>query len=169
MKETVFTQDKSLITKKLHKLLFPTQLNVEQMSLLLNISRLRQFDEEEVIYKEGSKSQWVYFLVSGSVSVLEDLEEVAEYEHPGDLIGENILAGKLPHKRSAIANKTTLCLAVEADLSKHLAEPEATAGCAVLYHITSRITARHADGLEKELRILQHELDIVKSNMWNSK
>jgi signal-transduction protein with cAMP-binding, CBS, and nucleotidyltransferase domain len=169
MKETVFPQDKSAITEKLHKLLFPTQLSVEQMSLLLNISRLRQFEEEETIYKEGSKNQWVYFLISGSVSILEDLEEVAEHEHPGSLLGENILAGKLPHKRSAIANKTTVCLAVEADLSKHLTSPEATAGCAVLYHITSRIAARHADEMEKELRIVQHELDIVKSNMWNSK
>ncbi|MDM8539641.1 cyclic nucleotide-binding domain-containing protein [Desulfococcaceae bacterium HSG7] len=113
MIESKYLQDNIQNIQKLYEL--PTLKHFETHSLgrLLRLSKIRQYEQGELIIKEGDTDPWLYFLLSGSVRVVKEGIGICEIDKKGEIFGEMRILDNLGRSASVYAEGTTICLAVD--------------------------------------------------------
>ena len=96
-------------------LVIPSLRNFEtsDLSRLLKVSKVRRYDDSEVIIKEGDLDHWLYFLLAGEVRVAKTGVDIGSLCRTGDLFGEMRLMDGLSRSATVYAVGNTLCLAVD--------------------------------------------------------
>jgi CRP-like cAMP-binding protein len=135
-------------------MMIPALKNFEtnNLSKLLRLSKIRQYDSNEVIIEEGARDQWLYFLLSGKVRVEKAGIQIAEIDKIGEVFGEMAILEGLDRSASVVADGPTVCLAVDATAKSRLAGEDAkTEFLLLLYQIL-------AEFLSTRLRLTNEEL-----------
>ena len=89
--------------------------NAEAVVRIASIAVERRFEPGDDIYAAGDAADAIYFVVSGKVTVEEELDDGARSLGPRDTFGvQEILSGRLRGAR-ARATEPTVTLAIEAD------------------------------------------------------
>jgi CRP/FNR family transcriptional regulator, cyclic AMP receptor protein len=88
---------KNLLTNTLQELKFLRDMPPEYLEQVANISQIRDFDEYDVVFRDGQFAEKLYFVVSGNVHV-ESAIQGGHYKHiltlgPGELLGWSSLLG----------------------------------------------------------------------------
>jgi CRP/FNR family cyclic AMP-dependent transcriptional regulator len=113
------------------------------MDKLLEQSHRRHYPAKNVIIYAGDKSDVLYYIVDGSVSVLIEDEDgreiVLAYLNKGDFFGEMALFGEEPD-RSAWVRSRTACEVAEISFSKFRALYQETPD--ILFAMTAQMAAR---------------------------
>ena len=102
--------------ENLQKLLGISALkNFETKSLqkLLRLSRIREYEDGEVIIREGDLDPWLYFLLSGKIRVSKENLEINTIDKKGEIFGEMRIIDSLSRSASVYAVGKTICLAVD--------------------------------------------------------
>ncbi len=131
----------------------------EDVKGLLGLSKVRRYDAGEVILEEGFFDCWIYFLISGSVRVSKQGEEVSVLRRSGDIFGEMGVIDGSPRSASVYAVDETVCLATDASYIDRLHGNDRVAFCYVLYRIFSEILA---DRLRLTTEELMKEKEEIK-------
>lgn len=89
---------KNLISSTLQELDFLRDLPPEYVEKIANISKIRDFDEFDVVFRDGQLAEHLYFVVSGNVHV-ESPVGGGRYRHiltlgRGELVGWSSLLGE---------------------------------------------------------------------------
>ncbi len=113
----------------------------QELNNLLKMSKITQYRTGECIIKEGTSDTWVYFIISGQVSITKKGKKVALLQRKGDLFGEMGAINSSFRSASAHAAVKTVCLATDIFYSKTLSGNDKTAFGYVLYRIFSEILA----------------------------
>ena len=128
------------------------KLKTEQLGLLARLSKIREYEPEETIIKEGEKDPWIYFLLSGEVRVEKQGMPVAVINNKGALFGElSTLDGK---KRSAsiTALTKTLCLAVDLSATDRIPSEDDRANFLLdLYRVFAEFSSSRLRSTTEEL------------------
>ena len=129
---------------------------------LRNFSEIRRYEPEESIIVQGSVDTWVYFLVSGTVSVIKDGEVIDVLRRTGDIFGEMCIIDGEVRSASIVAKTPAVCLATDVSFSDTLGADDKTAFCAVFYRIIAEVLAKRLRETSAELVQAKKEIESRK-------
>ncbi len=87
---------------------------------LLRLSKIRQYEDGEVIIQEGDMDPWLYFLLSGKIRVTKSGEEIGTIETKGEIFGEMRIVDDQTRSATVLSIGTTVCLAVDTSAGSRL-------------------------------------------------
>jgi len=151
--------------ENLQKLLGISALkNFETKSLqkLLRLSRIREYEDGEVIIREGDLDPWLYFLLSGKIRVSKENLEINTIDKKGEIFGEMRVIDFMKRSASVVAVGKTICLAVDTSAKNRISaqdpEDEKLDFLLLLYKI-------FAEYMSIRLRVTNEELITAKKKI----
>ncbi len=113
MLESKYLKDNLENIQKL--LTIPALRNFETKSLskLLRLSKIREYENDECVIKEGDTDTWLYFLLSGKIRITKEGLEIGAIDKKGEIFGEMRIIDSLNRSASVYAVGKTICLAVD--------------------------------------------------------
>jgi CRP-like cAMP-binding protein len=130
-------------------------LDEEDLAGVLSLSRIHHFDPGEVIIREGQYDNWIYFLVSGKISIEKKGETIGLLHERGDIFGEMGIIDGSPRSATIRAVARSVCFAMDASYIDRLKGQEREAFQCILYQAFAQILANR-------LRIADDELVRIK-------
>ena len=134
----------------------------EDLQVLIRFSKLRTYESEEFIIKEGNYDRWLYFIISGSVKVVSQGVYIAVMDNLGDIFGEMGIVSETARSASVIALEETVCLAANVFDVEKLTGSDKHAFGYVLYRLFAQILADRLRLANKELVRMLGEGEDVK-------
>lgn len=129
---------------------------------LLRLSKIRQYEDGELIIKEGDKDPWLYFLLSGEIKIVKEGEDIGTIAKNGEIFGEMRIIDDEIRSASVHAVGRTICLAVDTSAKKRLSptdhKDERLDFLLLLYRI-------FAEYMTVRLRLTNEELIKVKKEI----
>ncbi len=136
-----------------------SRFETKYLSQLIRLSKIREYEKGEVIIKEGSRDQWIYFLLSGKVRIEKGGVQIAVIDKIGEIFGEMSLLDGLARSASVFAESNTTCLAFDPYAESSLtSDDERTRFLLLLYKMFSEF-------ISSRLRITNEELSRLKKKM----
>ncbi len=115
MTEYDLLQDNNDIIQKLMHIPGLKSFKEEDVQELLRMSKIKKFKAGELILKEGSFANLVYYLISGKAKILKNDKELKVLHRTGDVFGEMGSIAGSARSASVYALDETVC--VEVDIS----------------------------------------------------
>jgi CRP-like cAMP-binding protein len=124
MIESRFLKDNIENIQKL--MTIPALRNFETRSLsnLLKLSKIRQYEDGEVIIYEGDSDPWLYFLLNGALRIQKNGLKIGTINKKGEIFGEMRIVDNLSRSATVKAIGKTVCLAVDTTAKKRLSGPD---------------------------------------------
>ncbi|MGD8290760.1 MAG: cyclic nucleotide-binding domain-containing protein [Desulfobacterales bacterium] len=115
--------------ENIEKLLgIPALRNFETKSLqkLLRLSRIREYEDGEVIIKEGDLDPWLYILLNGKIRITKENLEINTIDKKGEIFGEMRVIDFMKRSASVVAVGKTVCLAVDTSAKNRISAQDPT-------------------------------------------
>jgi CRP-like cAMP-binding protein len=151
--------------ENLQKLLgIPALKNFETKSLqkLLRLSRIREYEDGEVIIREGDLDPWLYFLLSGKIRVSKEDLEINTIDKKGEIFGEMRIIDFMQRSASVVAVGKTICLAVDTSAKNRVSAQDPTDEKLDFLLLLYRIFAEY---MSIRLRLTNEELITAKKKI----
>ena len=151
--------------ENLQKLLaIPALKNFETKSLqkLLRLSRIREYEDGEVIIREGDLDPWLYFLLSGKIRVSKEDLEINTIDKKGEIFGEMRIVDFMQRSASVVAVGKTICLAVDTSAKNRISAQDPTDEKLDFLLLLYRIFAEY---MSIRLRVTNEELITAKKKI----
>ena len=151
--------------ENLQKLLaIPALKNFETKSLqkLLRLSRIREYEDGEVIIREGDLDPWLYFLLSGKIRVTKENLEIITIDKKGEIFGEMRIIDFMQRSASVVAVGKTVCLAVDTSAKNRVSAQDPTDEKLDFLLLLYRIFAEY---MSIRLRVTNEELITAKKKI----
>jgi CRP-like cAMP-binding protein len=161
MKETDYLVGNLKIIDDLKKMPVFEPFTREELTMLLNMSKLRMYRPGETIIQESNIDRWVYFLVSGRVTITKKGETVAVIRRAGDVFGEMRFVDNAPRSAAAIAESEVVCIAVDSDYVDKISGKDKVTFGYILYRVISEILVDRLRAATKELIALKGKKNIT--------
>ncbi len=115
--------------ENIEKLLgIPALRNFETKSLqkLLRLSKIREYEDGEVIIREGGLDPWLYILLSGKIRITKEDLEINTIDKKGEIFGEMRVIDFMKRSASVVAVGKTTCLAVDTSAKNRISAQDPT-------------------------------------------
>jgi len=112
------------------------------LSKLMEMSKIRKYRAGECIVEEGHSDTWLFFLMYGQVKISKNGREVAVLKRKGEVFGEMGALDSSLRSASALALTDTVCLATDIFYIEKLNGNEKMAFGYVLYRLLAEILSR---------------------------
>lgn len=167
MIESKFLKDNIQNIQKLMDL--PPLKNFETKSLrqLLQLSKIREYEDGERIIREGDADPWLYFILSGKARIKKEGLDIVAFENVGEFFGEMRILDGLHRSASVFAEGKTICLAVDTSATNRLASEDEKANFLLLLYrmfseyisIRLRITNQELVKAKRKAALLAQKLN----------
>jgi len=150
------------------------EFETRNLAKLLRLSKIREYEDGELIIREGDEDPWLYFLLSGGLIIKKNGIEVGKLEQTGEIFGEMRIIDRLTRSASVYADGDTLCLGVDTSAKGRLDSATADERDArldfllLLYRIFSEYMSIRLRATTDELIKAKVELNSVKEVMATS-
>jgi len=106
----------------------PALKNFETKSLqkLLRLSKIREYEDGEVIIREGDLDPWLYFLLSGKIRISKEGMEIGSLDKEGEIFGEMRIIDSMSRSASVYAVGQTMCLALDTSAKDRISAQDPT-------------------------------------------
>ena len=94
----------------------------KNLSKLLRLSKIRQYEDGETIIAEGDYDPWLYFLLSGRIRVAKEGVTISTLDKQGEIFGEMRVIDERSRSASVYAVGQTVCLAVDTSAHHRIAD-----------------------------------------------
>lgn len=94
------------------------------LSKLLRLSKIREYESGEVIIREGDNDPWLYFLLSGKVRISKRGVEIGQLYEVGEIFGEMRIVDSMARSASVTADGPTTCLCVDTSAKGRLSSED---------------------------------------------
>ena len=163
MQESPYLAGNGFLAEKLQRLPFLGSVSEKYIQDILRLSKIRKFDDGEVITEEKSYDNWVYILFSGAVKIEKDGKGIARLDEVGSTFGELSAIDGKARSASVEAIGPTVCLAIDTSFMNETAEPlEQALFVSVLYKLFAEVIAQHLRSTNEELVRVRSELEMLK-------
>jgi CRP-like cAMP-binding protein len=162
MLESKYLKDNIENIQKL--LAIPALRNFEAKSLqkLLRLSKIREYEDGEVIIQEGALDPWLYFLLSGKIRIIKESMEINTIDKKGEIFGEMRIIDSMKRSASVVAVGKTICLAVDTSAKNRISEQDPMDEKVDFVLLLYRIFAEY---MSIRLRITNDELITAKKKI----
>jgi len=150
--------------QKLMELPMLKDFEIWHLQDLLTQSKIRKYEDEEEIIKEGAEDRWFYFLLTGQVRIVKAGEELATLKRTGDIFGEMSLISTSVRSSSVFSVGEATCFATDASIIEKFSGHDKFAFCYILYRAFSIILAERLKMTSAELVNTKRELDKINNN-----
>ena len=169
MKEHRLTEGNSDILNLLSKINKFKEFSEHELNSFLKAGKLREYEANEIIIKEGVFDCWVYFLISGVLSVEKKGQQVSTLRRCADMFGEMGVIDGSPRSATIRASSKALILAFDASVIERKIKTRQIHFCYIIYRIFAEVlavrlrntTAEHIK-IKKENQILKMKLAKLK-------
>jgi len=162
MIESDYLKDNINYVERLRKMPSLADFSEKDLKGILEMSKIRKYEPDEVILEEGVFDCWIYFLVSGKIKVIKHDESLSVLSRTGDVFGEMGIIDGSPRSASVCAIDETVCLATDASYIDRLSGNDRAAFSSILYRIFSQILANRLRITSEELIKAKEEIDRLK-------
>jgi CRP-like cAMP-binding protein len=97
------------------------EFETRSLSKLLRLSKIREYEDGELIIREGDNDPWLYFLLSGRLRIKKNNIEIGRIEQEGEIFGEMRIIDSFTRSASVYADGPTICLCVDTSARGRLA------------------------------------------------
>ncbi len=153
MRESDYLKAEADVLARLAKLPIFDTLDEKGLLDIVTLCKIKRYDANETIIKQGVLDQWVYLLLSGGVAVVRDGVEINRLLRPGDVFGEMGVVEAAPRSATILAVKPSLCLSLDGSVMDRFAPEQRMIFEAVFF----RVAAEH---LSARLRKAGDELAV---------
>ncbi len=94
------------------------------LAKLLRLSKIREYEDGEVIIREGDNDPWLYFMLSGKVQVSKRGVEISQLNEVGEIFGEMRIVDMMARSATVSAIGPTVCLCVDTSAKGRLSTTE---------------------------------------------
>ncbi|SRR6056297_1085617 len=112
MIESKYLKDNIQNIQKLMTIPALKDFETRNLSRILRLSKIREYEEGETIIKEGDVDPWLYFLLSGQVKVKKGGVTITTISTTGEIFGEMRIVDDKARSATVVADSHTVCLAV---------------------------------------------------------
>lgn len=121
MQESRYLKDNLENIQRLMAIPALRNFETSNLSRLLHLSKMREYEADEVIIQEGDEDPWLYFLLEGSVRVTKKEVEIGVIREVGDIFGEMRIIDSQSRSATVVALEPTVCLAVNTTAKDRMA------------------------------------------------
>ena len=164
MWESDYLKDNIRFLEKLGQMPTLDAFDEKDLKGLLQLSKIRKYEPDELILEEGLSDSWIYFLVSGKVRVVKNGEDLHILRRAGDVFGEMSMIDGSPRSASVYAVDETVCLATDASHVNKLSANDRVIIYYIFYRIFSEILATRLRSTNEELIKTKEEYKLLKSD-----
>jgi CRP-like cAMP-binding protein len=159
MQESPYLKGRDDLFEMLRKIPFLQSYADRFLRRILELSKLRRYQQGEIITRQGEFDMWLYVILSGEVRVVHNEEEIARLDARGGTFGElAIIDGEARSASVFAAEPNTTCLAIDSSFIDRLEPHDRMEFEAVYYRLLAEILAHR-------LRTTSSELARLKQNM----
>lgn len=169
MKESGYLEGQEEVLKKIKAIPVFKSYSYEKLNDLLRLSKICQYNPNEIIILEGSRDKLMYFLLSGSVRVEKNGNTVAQLNKRGEVFGEMGFLDDSPRSSTVKAIQNAVCLAVDVSHLLKIQEEGKDSFYSAIYMMFAQILANRLrqttiklDNSKKENDSLKKEIDRLK-------
>lgn len=163
MLETKYLQDSLENIQQLITLAPLKNFEIKSLKQLLRLSKIREYQDGEVIIREGDMDPWLYFLLSGQVRVSKEDVEISVLDQKGDVFGEMRILDGQDRSASVHAIGKTTCLATDTNATDRLSSKDDRANFLLLLYrmftefivVRLRVTNEELIQAKKQIEILE--------------
>lgn len=151
--------------ENIQKLLgIPALKNFETKSLqkLLRLSKIREYEDGELIIAEGDLDPWLYFLLSGKIRITKEGLTINTIDKKGEIFGEMRIVDSMKRSASVNAVGKTICLAVDTSAKNRISDQDPTDEKVDFVLLLYRIFAEY---MSIRLRLTNEELITAKKKI----
>ena len=151
--------------ENIQKLLgIPALKNFETKSLqkLLRLSKIREYEDGELIIAEGDLDPWLYFLLSGKIRITKEGLTINTIDKKGEIFGEMRIVDSMKRSASVKALGKTICLAVDTSTKNRISDQDPTDEKLDFLLLLYRIFAEY---MSIRLRLTNEELITAKKKI----
>ena len=162
MLESKYLKDNIENIQKL--LAIPALKNFETKSLqkLLRLSKIREYEDGELIIEEGGLDPWLYFLLSGKIRITKEDLAINTIDKKGEIFGEMRIVDSMKRSASVFAVGKTICLAVDTSAKNRISDQDPTDEKLDFLLLLYRIFAEY---MSIRLRLTNDELITAKKKI----
>ncbi|PIE70907.1 MAG: Crp/Fnr family transcriptional regulator [Deltaproteobacteria bacterium] len=113
MIESKYLKDNIQNIQKLMSIPTLKHFETKNLSKLLKLSKIREYEDGERIIKEGDLDPWLYFLLKGTVEIKKKGIDICTIDTIGEIFGEMRIIDSRSRSASVFAKGKTICLAVD--------------------------------------------------------
>jgi CRP/FNR family cyclic AMP-dependent transcriptional regulator len=165
VKETPFLENQQSVLDTLKQVSFFSALEDRHLREVFRMSRLRQYEQDEVIIAEGVYDSFIYVLLAGEVKVMKSNSIIARMHRTGDIFGELAIINYEPRSATVKSVARTSCLAVDAAFLDNLLPGDRDVVYAVVYKLFAEVVASRLRTTSEELASLKEELAQAKKEL----
>lgn len=157
MRELVFDPSNAETLEQMRRIPALNNLDERQVVEVVRMSKLRKYETDEYVIKEGTYDHWVFFLIQGELSIIHQDIEVGHLRRLGDVFGEMGIIDGSPRSASVKAVAPSLCMAMDASIFDRVEETDRVALQAIFYKIFCEILATRLRQMDARLaELTQH-------------
>ncbi len=150
--------------RKLLALPILKDFEIKDLEGLLQVSKVRQYDPDEVIIQEGEVDSRIFFLISGGVRINKNGEDIGFLKRRGDLFGEMGAISDKDRSASVYAVEETTCLTIDTDYVEKLAGADKVAFCYILFRGIANILVERMRKTDEQLvQVMAEIADLTKT------
>ena len=120
MLESKYLKDNIQNIQKLLTIPALRHFETSNLGKLLRLSKIREYEDGELIIQEGELDPWLYFLLSGKIRIIKEGKNIATISQKGEIFGEMRIVDSLSRSASVYAVGKTICLAVDTSAKERL-------------------------------------------------
>lgn len=163
MQETSFLDGATNMLDNLKSMPVLEQFEDQELTKLLEMSKIRKYKPGECIVQEGRSDTWIYFLMYGQIQITKKGKEIALLTEKGDIFGEMGALERSRRSASAHALTDTVCLATDIFYLEKLTGNEKVAFGYVFYRLMTDILSRR---LRQTTDALIHAKGRINLKFW---
>lgn len=166
MKEFAFIHEHGQVPESLRAVPFLESFSDDQLDDVLNSSSYIQCEPGDSIINEGAVDSRIYLLLSGAVSVCRGGKTLTTISRPGEVFGELAVVNDDRRSASVVADKPTVCLAVDQKFLQDIKpREEFPAFYASLYEFIARVTAGRLQATSRRMAELEMEIKELRARL----
>lgn len=157
-----FFKDNSELIDKLKQIPVLEAFSDSDLRELLQMAKLKQFEPGEMILKEGSHDNWIFYLVSGKARIVKNGKELVTLRRIGDVFGEMGIIGGTVRSASVHAIDKTVCLATDISVIDQMPKEKRSDIKYVIFRSFAEILANRLRETTAELLTCREEVERLK-------
>lgn len=124
MLESKYLKDNVQNIQRLMAIPVLKDFETRNLAKLLRLSKIREYEDGEIIIREGDNDPWLYFILSGRVQVSKRKMEITQLHEVGEIFGEMRIIDSLVRSATVSAIGKTVCLCVDTSAKGRLSRAD---------------------------------------------